>query len=86
MATATPKVRSPRRPGGDPFSAASSPDAASTNFLIYEDNGGKYHWAFAEGDGTMLVRSEGCASHDDAEQAARRIRAAFTAALDVGGR
>jgi uncharacterized protein YegP (UPF0339 family) len=85
MATATQKVRFPR-PGGDRFSAASTHDAGSTNFLIYEDNGGEYHWAFVEGNGTMLVSSQGCVSHDDAEQAAQRIREAFAAPLDVSGR
>ena len=80
MATATQKTRSPRRLEGDPHSAV------SPQFVIYEDNGGRYHWAFVEGDGTMLVSSRGCASHADAEQSATRIREAFAAPFDVGGR
>jgi uncharacterized protein YegP (UPF0339 family) len=85
MATATQKTDSLRRLEDDPPSAASPPNGGSTEFLIYEDNGGRYHWAFAEGDGTMLVSSRGCASQADAEQAATRIREAFAAPFDVHG-
>ena len=86
MATATQKTRSPRDPGGEPHSATLPRDGGTTEFVIYEDNGGKYHWAFVEGDGTMLVSSKGCASHADAEQSATRIREAFATPFDVGGR
>ena len=86
MATATQKTRSPRRLGGDPHSAISPHDGGSTEFVIYEDNGGRYHWGFVEDDGTMLVSSRGCASHADAEQSATRIREAFAAPFDVSGR
>jgi uncharacterized protein YegP (UPF0339 family) len=85
MATATQKTRSPRRLGGDPHLAGSPHDGGSAEFVIYEDNGGSYHWAFVEGDGTMLVSSRGCASHADAEHSATRIREAFAVPFEVGG-
>jgi uncharacterized protein YegP (UPF0339 family) len=80
MATATQKVHSRGQQGDD----APTHGGASTEFLIFEDNGGAYHWAFTGGDGSLLVRSEGCASHDDAQRAARQIRDAFAAPLDLG--
>jgi uncharacterized protein YegP (UPF0339 family) len=49
-------------------------------FLIFEDNGGVYHWTLIAGDGAMLARSFGFASYDDAEQAAQRVRAAAASA------
>jgi uncharacterized protein YegP (UPF0339 family) len=80
MATATQKVHSLSQHGDD----APTHDGASTEFLIFEDNGGAYHWSFSGGDGTLLVRSEACASHDDAQRAARQIRDAFAGPLDLG--
>jgi uncharacterized protein YegP (UPF0339 family) len=46
----------------------------SIEFLIFEDNGGAYHWRLAGGDGATLAQSESFASYEDAEQAARRVR------------
>ena len=47
----------------------------SLEFLIFEDNGGAYHWRIVAGDGATLAQSESSASYDAAEQAARRVRA-----------
>jgi uncharacterized protein YegP (UPF0339 family) len=47
---------------------------ASTEFLIFEDNGGSYHWRLRRGDGAILAQSGGFASYDDAEQAAQLVR------------
>jgi len=43
-------------------------------FLIFEDNGGAYHWRIVAGDGAILAQSGSFASYDDAEQAAHRVR------------
>jgi uncharacterized protein YegP (UPF0339 family) len=55
-------------------------------FLIYEDNGGAYHWTIVAGDGTTLAWSGSCASYDDAAQAAQRIRQGAGWASGVGQR
>jgi uncharacterized protein YegP (UPF0339 family) len=41
-------------------------------FLIFEDNGSRYHWAIVNGAGESLVRSVGFTSHGEA--GARRAR------------
>ncbi len=71
MATATKKARSagrlPRR----------TPDMRlppSIEFLVFEDNGGSYHWRIIGGDGATLAVSGGFASYDDAEQGAQHVR------------
>jgi len=46
----------------------------SMEFLIFEDNGGAYHWRIVAGDGATLAQSESLASCDAAEPAARRVR------------
>jgi uncharacterized protein YegP (UPF0339 family) len=43
-------------------------------FLIFEDNGGDYHWRIIAGNGGTLAESVSFASYEDAEQAARRVR------------
>ena len=48
--------------------------SASIEFLIFEDNGGDYHWRIIAGDGGTLAESVTFASYEDAEQAARRVR------------
>ncbi len=59
-------------------SALSEP--APMTFLVFEDNGGSYHWTIVAADGATLARSEGFASYNDAEQAAQRVREAATSA------
>jgi uncharacterized protein YegP (UPF0339 family) len=46
----------------------------SMEFVIFEDNGGAYHWRIVAGDGAILAQSGSFASYDDAEQAAQRVR------------
>jgi uncharacterized protein YegP (UPF0339 family) len=46
----------------------------SMEFLIFEDNGGAYHWRIVAGDGAILAQSGSFASYQDAEQAAQRVR------------
>jgi uncharacterized protein YegP (UPF0339 family) len=46
----------------------------SIRFVIFEDNGGGYHWRLVAGDGATLAQSGSFASYDSAEQAARRVR------------
>jgi len=47
---------------------------ASMEFIIFEDNGGSYHWRIRTADGATLGQSEGFASYDDAEQSASQVR------------
>ena len=46
----------------------------SIQFLIFEDNGGAYHWTIVAADGATLARSKDFASHEDAERAAQHVR------------
>ena len=76
MATATKKK---------PASAVrrDAPAATSMEFRVYEDNGGRYHWAILSGAGATLAKSEPFATHGDAEHAAADVRAgAARAQLD----
>jgi uncharacterized protein YegP (UPF0339 family) len=50
------------------------PVPASLAFVIYEDNGGDYHWTIVAADGATLARSGDFASHAEAEKAARQVR------------
>ena len=71
MATATKKSRAARRlPRRE--SEVRAPE--SMEFLVFEDNGGDYHWTIVAGDGATLVRSGGFASYEDAERAATQVR------------
>lgn len=49
---------------------SSPPEPASMTFLIYEDNGGGYHWTIVADGGETLVRSASLASYEEAERAA----------------
>ena len=49
-------------------------------FLIFEDNGGNYHWTLRDGNGDSLARSLSVASSEDAEDAARFVLAAAVSA------
>jgi uncharacterized protein YegP (UPF0339 family) len=70
MATATKKSRANRGPRRAP--EVRIPE--SMEFLVFEDNGGAYHWSIVAGDGATLARSAGFASYKDAERAASRVR------------
>jgi uncharacterized protein YegP (UPF0339 family) len=71
MATATKHARAGHqaaRNAGAPFKEA------SMEFVVFEDNGGGYHWRIIAGNGGTLAESVSFASFEDAEQAARRVR------------
>jgi uncharacterized protein YegP (UPF0339 family) len=42
-------------------------------FLVFEDNGGAYHWTIVAAGGETLAQSASFTSYDDAERAARRV-------------
>ena len=54
---------------------SSLPDPPSMAFLVYEDNGGDYHWTLLGRDGTSLARSGSFASYERTEDAARVVLA-----------
>jgi uncharacterized protein YegP (UPF0339 family) len=63
---------------------ANAPAPAPMEFVVVEDNSGAYHWRLRAGDDATLAQSERFASYDDAEQAARLVRAgAASARLDT---
>jgi uncharacterized protein YegP (UPF0339 family) len=49
-------------------------------FVVVEDNTGAYHWRLRAGDDATLAQSDRFASYDDAEQAARLVRAGAASA------
>jgi uncharacterized protein YegP (UPF0339 family) len=78
MATAISK---PRAAGRLPRRAPETRVPESMEFLIFEDNGGDYHWTIVAGDGATLVRSGSFASYDEAEQRAQHVRDGAASAL-----
>jgi len=75
MATATRKVHA----------AHAVPEAASLEFRIYRDNGGRYNWEIVDDGGDSLVHSASFGSRDDAERAARRVNeGARSARFELG--
>jgi uncharacterized protein YegP (UPF0339 family) len=50
-------------------------------FLIFEDNGGDYHWTIIARDGATLARSGSFGSYEDAERAAQHVRDGVASAL-----
>jgi uncharacterized protein YegP (UPF0339 family) len=77
MATATKKSRAAQQRRNR---AADVRESVSMEFLIFQDNGGDYHWTIVAGGGATLARSGSFASYDHAEQAARRVRDGAAAA------
>jgi uncharacterized protein YegP (UPF0339 family) len=77
MATATTKSRAAKQLARR---AREVRVADPMQFLIFEDNGGDYHWTLVARDGATLARSGSFASYDDAEHAADAERW-----LDEGG-
>jgi len=53
---------------GDGAGAVSAP--TSMSFVVFEDNGGAYHWAIVAASGERLVKSASFASYEEAKQAA----------------
>ena len=72
MATATRKGRTPT---GASRGAEGTSESASMEFLIVEDNGGKYHWTLLDREGESLARSPRLVSYEQAEDAARIVLA-----------
>ena len=80
MATATKQGRAPR---GASRGREAASESASMEFLIVEDNGGKYQWTLLDREGNRLARSPRLVSHEQAEDAARVVLAgAGSARLD----
>jgi uncharacterized protein YegP (UPF0339 family) len=75
MATATKKARI-----AEHDIAGGTSEAASMQFLIFEDNGGDYGWTLLDPNGQTLARSASFASYDDAEDAARIVLAGAVSA------
>jgi uncharacterized protein YegP (UPF0339 family) len=71
MGTAPKKSRAARQLARG---ATSANVPTSMEFLIFEDNGGSYHWRLRAGDGAILGQSGDFVSYDDAEQAAQQVR------------
>jgi hypothetical protein len=70
MATASKKFLASRKLARP---AAQVRGPAPIEFVIVEDNCGRYHWSILAGDRTTLGRSGDFASYGDAEQAAQEI-------------
>jgi len=51
----------------------SSGESASMAFLVYEDNGGTFHWTIVADSDEVLARSPGFGSREEAERAASLI-------------
>ena len=54
MATASKKSRAPRRTSGNGGRLTNS---ASLEFLVFEDNGGNFHWTVVTASGERLAQS-----------------------------
>jgi uncharacterized protein YegP (UPF0339 family) len=78
MATATKRSRAAKQLARR---APHVPVPASLAFVIYEDNGGDYHWTIVAGDGATVAPSGSFASHHDAERAAHHVRDGAASAL-----
>ena len=70
MATATKRVQAARPVAR---SRRDVSESTSLEFLVYQDNGGDYHWEIVGEGGETLAQSRSFASHDDAERAARCV-------------
>ena len=82
MATATQKSRATRQAQRR---AALVAESAALTFLVFEDNGGSYHWTLLGTDGESLARSRPYATHEEAAHAARVVRdRSGTARLETG--
>jgi uncharacterized protein YegP (UPF0339 family) len=67
--TQAASARAKRRAGSGVVSAP-----PSMRFVVFEDNGGAYHWAIAAASGDRLVKSASFASYEEAKQAAGVVR------------
>lgn len=82
MATATQKSRATRRIARN---AAVASEPAAITFLVFEDNGGSYHWTLLGTDGESLAHSRPYTTHEEAAHAALAARdSSGTARLETG--
>jgi uncharacterized protein YegP (UPF0339 family) len=72
MTAQTTQAVAARRKARAAANALSKP--ASMKFLVFEDNGGAYHWTILASSGETLARSASFATYEDATQAARIVR------------
>jgi hypothetical protein len=77
MATATQNGRTPTSTSRG---AEGASESAPIEFLIVEDNGGKYHWTLLDREGNSLARSPRMGSYEQAEDAARVVLAGAASA------
>ena len=49
-------------------------ESASLEFLVFEDNGGGYHWAIVGGSDECLAQSGSFGSYEEAAHAGRYVR------------
>ena len=70
MATATKKVNAA---ASLDCASPAVPEAASLEFRIYLNNGGRYSREIVDGGGASLARSASFASREDAERSARCV-------------
>jgi uncharacterized protein YegP (UPF0339 family) len=83
MTTAAKKALSPTRQRADEFASARVAEPGPMEFVVYEDNGGSFHWSIVSGGGATLVQSAGFGSLAAAERAAGRVHdGAHAAHLD----
>ena len=71
MATTTKKVDAARPIARD---ARGVSESASLEFLVFEDNGGGYHWAIVGGSDECLAQSGSFGSYEEAAHAGRYAR------------
>lgn len=80
MTRSTPHTQTgtPKRKGG--AAPRALPGPASMKFVVFEDNGGGYHWTIVAAGGESLVQSASFASYEDAKEAARVVHAGAASA------
>src|SRR5438067_6769966 len=71
MATPTKESRGTSQLARDGRGASES---VSLEFLVFEDNGGGYHWAIVGGSGESLAQSGSFGSYEEAAHAGRDAR------------
>jgi uncharacterized protein YegP (UPF0339 family) len=60
--------------------ARALPKPTAMKFVVFEDNGGGYHWTIVTASGETLVQSASFASYEEAKQAARVVHAGAASA------
>jgi hypothetical protein len=71
MAITTKKLEAARP---DVRDARVASESVSLEFLVFEDNGGGYHWAIVGGGGESLAQSGSFGSYEEAAHAGRDAR------------